>query len=499
MKGIGSRIRVCVRKRPLSNKEIMRKETDVMAIVSRQKLNISEPKQKVDLTKYVENHEFIFDEAFDEKNTNAMVYQRTAKPLIEFVFNGGKATCFAYGQTGAGKTHTMMGSSREPGIYVLAGRDLFEKASNSSGITVYISFYEIYGGKLFDLFHGRKRLEAREDAHKNVVIAGLQEKLVENVDDLMELIDYGNKVRSTGTTSANADSSRSHAILMITLKKKEKVFGKFSFIDLAGSERGADTMDADRQRRLEGAEINKSLLALKECIRALDKQDGGHVPFRGSKLTQVLRDSFMGNSCTVMIAAVSPNVLSVEHSLNSLRYADRVKELCKENKSDLMPVEEDDWAAPAAPAPVAAPLQPKQKQRVPVEVTEAPKPAAAKAQAQAPWMEAPAEEEDDMRISHEHLIENIMNENDDIVAAHRQQVQDIMDLVKEEMHILSRVEQPGGSIDSYISSLDGILDRKMLIIKDLRDRVSKFQKQLKEEEDLSKSLERTSPDGKRRT
>jgi len=315
----------------------------------------------------------------------------------------------------------------------------------------------------------------------------------------MELIDYGNKVRSTGTTSANADSSRSHAILMITLKKKEKVFGKFSFIDLAGSERGADTMDADRQRRLEGAEINKSLLALKECIRALDKQDGGHVPFRGSKLTQVLRDSFMGNSCTVMIAAVSPNVLSVEHSLNSLRYADRVKELCKENKSDLMPVEEDDWAAPAAPAPVAAPLQPKQKQRVPVEVTEAPKPAAAKAQAQAPWMEAPAEEEDDMRISHEHLIENIMNENDDIVAAHRQQVQDIMDLVKEEMHILSRVEQPGGSIDSYISSLDGILDRKMLIIKDLRDRVSKFQKQLKEEEDLSKSLERTSPDGKRRT
>merc|ERR1712072_1468268 len=136
---------------------------------------------------------------------------------------------------------------------------------------------------------------------------------------------------------------------MVSLKRDKKLVGKFSFIDLAGSERGADTMDVDRQRRLEGAEINKSLLALKECIRALDRQDGGHVPFRGSKLTQVLRDSFMGNSRTVMIAAVSPNVLSCEHSLNSLRYADRVKELCKENMAD--PCEPDEWAAPPA-APV---------------------------------------------------------------------------------------------------------------------------------------------------
>jgi len=125
----------------------------------------------------------------------------------------------------------------------------------------------------------------------------------------------------------------------------------FSFIDLAGSERGADTMDSDRQRRLEGAEINKSLLALKECIRALDRQDGGHIPFRGSKLTQVLRDSFMGDSRTVMIAAVSPNVLSCEHSLNSLRYADRVKELASESSDPEAAHEE--WAAPP-PSPPAA-------------------------------------------------------------------------------------------------------------------------------------------------
>jgi len=387
----------------------------------------------------------------------------------------------------------MMGGRGEPGLYVLAGRDLFEKANRGTGIEVCISFYEIYGGRLFDLFHGRKKLEAREDAQKQVVIQGLQEKSVQNVEDLMELIDYGNRVRSTGTTSANADSSRSHAILMINLKKDGKPLGRFSFIDLAGSERGADTMDSDRQRRLEGAEINKSLLALKECIRALDRQDGGHVPFRGSKLTQVLRDSFMGDSRTIMIAAVSPNVLSCEHSLNSLRYADRVKELAKESVDGQ--AAHDDWAQAQANA---SPEQPKRRAAQPKQAlapvnqqseraVQKPKPAPVK---KAPIQAIQDEENDEMRISHENLIETIINENDDIVAAHRQQVQDIMDLVKEEMHILSRVEQPGGSIDTYISSLDGILDRKMGIITQLRQRVHKFQAQLKEEEDFSKSMER---------
>lgn len=108
-----------------------------------------------------------------------------------------------------------------------------------------------------------------------------------------------------------------------------KYLGKMSFIDLAGSERGADTIDQNRQTRLDGAEINKSLLALKECIRALDL-DKKHTPFRGSKLTQVLKDSFTGNSKTTMIANVSPAAGCCEHTLNTLRYADRVKELKKD-------------------------------------------------------------------------------------------------------------------------------------------------------------------------
>ena len=154
---------------------------------------------------------------------------------------------------------------------------------------------------------------------------------VENVDDIMNTIGSGLTVRTSGTTGANADSSRSHAILQLQLRNRNdmKYLGKMSFIDLAGSERGADTIDNNRQTRLDGAEINKSLLALKECIRALDL-DKKHTPFRGSKLTQVLKDSFTGNSKTTMIANVSPAATCVEHTLNTLRYADRVKEIKKE-------------------------------------------------------------------------------------------------------------------------------------------------------------------------
>ena len=115
---------------------------------------------------------------------------------------------------------------------------------------------------------------------------------------------------------------------VLQLKHNGKDYGKMSFIDLAGSERGADTMNTNKQTKMDGAEINKSLLALKECIRALDLEKK-HLPFRGSKLTQVLKDSFTGNSKTTMIANVSPASSCCEHTLNTLRYADRVKELKK--------------------------------------------------------------------------------------------------------------------------------------------------------------------------
>ena len=148
----------------------------------------------------------------------------------------------------------------------------------------------------------------------------------------MKVIEFGLSVRMVGVTGANDESSRSHAVLQISLKTGPKLHGKISFIDLAGSERGADTMDNNKQTRFDGAEINKSLLALKECIRDLD-QDKAHTPFRGSILTQVLKDSFVGRCRTVMIANVSPSNINCEHTLNTLRYADRVKELKKITKS----------------------------------------------------------------------------------------------------------------------------------------------------------------------
>lgn len=216
-----------------------------------------------------------------------------------------------------------------PGIYYLGAEDIFSlRDSSYENISIAVSFYEIYCGKLFDLLNSREQLQAREDGKQNVNIVGLTVKPIENPIEFMETIAMGSAVRITSQNSTNVDSSRSHAILQISLMNKKKLYGKISFIDLAGCERGADTIDQNKQTKIDGAEINKSLLALKECIRALD-QGKNHTPFRGSKLTMVLKDSFTGFCKTVMIGNVSPGSGSCENTLNTLRYADRVKELKK--------------------------------------------------------------------------------------------------------------------------------------------------------------------------
>ncbi|KAJ3271941.1 Kinesin-like protein kif24 [Terramyces sp. JEL0728] len=243
------RIRVCVRKRPLSKKEAKRGDSDIAKVTGRRTITILEPKVKVDLTKYVENHEFVFDEAFDQDATNEEVYKRTALPLVEYIFEGGKATCFAYGQTGSGKTFTML--DPQNGLYVLAGRDIFSllKQPQYSNLSAWVSFYEIYQGHLYDLLGNRKKLFAREDGKQQVIIKGIQEYEVDNVDRLMQIFESGNGTRSTGATGANSDSSRSHAIFQLVLKNKKtkKIHSKLSFIDLAGSERGADRGETDKQ------------------------------------------------------------------------------------------------------------------------------------------------------------------------------------------------------------------------------------------------------------
>ncbi|XP_007235416.3 kinesin-like protein KIF2C isoform X2 [Astyanax mexicanus] len=331
------RICVCVRKRPLNKKEITKKEIDVVSIPGNGVLLFHEPKQKVDLTKYLDNQVFHFDYSFDEDTSNDLVYRFTAKPLVKTIFEGGRATCFAYGQTGSGKTHTMGGDfsgkaqNSSKGIYALAAQDVFlllqQKRYTDMDLCPYVTFFEIYNGKVFDLLNKKAKLRVLEDENQQVQVVGLQEMPVSSVDDVIKMIEKGSSCRTSGQTFANANSSRSHAVLQVILRRRKQLHGKFSLVDLAGNERGTDVSSNDRQTMVETAEINRSLLALKECIRSLG-QNSEHIPFRMSKLTQVLRDSFIGeNSRTCMIAMISPGMSSCDYTLNTLRYADRVKEL----------------------------------------------------------------------------------------------------------------------------------------------------------------------------
>uniref|UniRef100_A0AAQ5XKX5 Kinesin motor domain-containing protein n=1 Tax=Amphiprion ocellaris TaxID=80972 RepID=A0AAQ5XKX5_AMPOC len=327
------RISVCVRKRPLTRAENRRGDADVVTTPGGECVTVHESKESVDLTQYILQHRFYYDQVFGEESSNEEVYRRTPGHLLFCsVFQSlGKATCFAYGQTGAGKTHTMLGSSpRRPGLYALAVRDIFAHLATRrthSSLQVYVSFFEIYCGQLYDLLDHRKRLFAREDGQKVVHIMGLRDVRVDSVSSLLEVISQGSEERTQGMSGINPLSSRSHALLQIQLRdQNQQITGRMWFVDLAGSERASDAKEPDRQSRMEGAEINQSLLALKECIRSLD-QEQSHTPFRQSKLTQVLRDSFVGDSMTCMIANISPGHTATEHTLNTLRYADRVKEL----------------------------------------------------------------------------------------------------------------------------------------------------------------------------
>ncbi|XP_061993444.1 kinesin-like protein KIN-13B isoform X1 [Rosa rugosa] len=561
-----AKIKVVVRKRPLNKKEIAKKEEDIITIEPNSNaLTVHETKLKVDLTAYEEKHEFVFDAVLDEDVSNDEVYFESVEPIVPLIFQRTKATCFAYGQTGNGKTYTM-----QP-LPIKAAQDILRLMLNSyrnQGFQLFVSFFEIYGGKLFDLLNDRKKLFMREDGKQQVCIVGLQEYRVSNVETVKELIEKGNSTRSTGTTGANEESSRSHAILQLCIKrsadgnesKPARLVGKLSFIDLAGSERGADTTDNDKQTRMEGAEINKSLLALKECIRALDN-DQGHIPFRGSKLTEVLRDSFVGDSRTVMISCISPSTGSCEHTLNTLRYADRVKSLSKGSSSRKQQLSSSSNLRESTTLPLSSSLStdttsedntlsvPQEKSsfgwskqidrepspqyvvnRVPSGRAEGRLPASVysdsyrdqiggqstigeddfdysdqtyekerpsrpnskkvqsyqtsaveekrKTGSQVKWRDQPDSEAINSN-SDDDLIA-VLQEEDDLVTAHRRQVEQTIDIVREEMNLLVEADQPGNRLDDYIFKLDAILSQKAEGIQQLQTQLAQFQKHLNE-------------------
>lgn len=326
-------ISVAVRKRPrIRPKE--ERENDVVRRENETSLTVYAPKMRVDLTPVIEPSTFTFDHVFDERTSNEDVYYNTTRPLLNTVKDGGSAVVFAFGQTGSGKTYTMLGhAGLDPGIYSLAVRDMLGLVQH---MRLTASFYEVYGSKLFDLLNDRTEVKVLQDEYKNIHIVGLRERPVDSSADLTDLMKEGQVLRACGTTSANDRSSRSHAVLVLNLRETrndaQSLFGRMTFVDLAGSERAIDTTDADKKTRREGAEINKSLLALKECIRAMGMKKR-HIPFRGSKLTQILRESFIGNCQTCVIANVSPCQSHCEDTLNTLRYADRIKSL-KSNAVD---------------------------------------------------------------------------------------------------------------------------------------------------------------------
>ena len=320
----GKKIVVAARKRPITASEASRGVDCVQVDSDARTVRLSVQRTKLDgLGKYAEEFDFNFDHVYDENSSNREIFKEVVGPLVEFALKGGKATCFAYGQTGSGKTHTMFNSC--DGQCLLAIEQLLRRKDRM--LECYVDFFEIYQGQLHDLLQERRRVVPCERKDGVVKIMGLMEELAENADHARELVQRGLKARITGKTGANAQSSRSHGILHFTLKAKDQIHGRLTFIDLAGSERGADRAEVDRRTKLEGSEINKSLLALKECIRAID-QDASHLPFRQSKLTLVLKDSIVGGEVkTAMIATISPAINSSEHSLNTLRYAEKFYEI----------------------------------------------------------------------------------------------------------------------------------------------------------------------------
>ncbi|AWP02312.1 Kinesin-like protein [Scophthalmus maximus] len=470
------RICVCVRKRPLNKKELAKRDLDVITIPSKDVVMVHEPKQKVDLTRYLENQTFRFDYAFDDSTTNEMVYRFSARPLVETIFERGMATCFAYGQTGSGKTHTMGGDFSgknqdcSKGIYALAARDVFLMLKKPNykklDLQVYATFFEIYSEKVFDLLNRKAKLRVLEDGNQQVQVVGLQEKEVKCTEDVLKLIEVGNSCRTSGQTSANAHSSRSHAVFQIILRRKEKMHGKFSLIDLAGHERGADTSGADRQTRLEGAEINQSLLALKECIRALGRNKP-HTPFRASKLTLVLRDSFIGKiSRTCMIATISPGITSCENTLNALRYANRVKELTVDhnqvmeggrpniNAVDQLDLSDDEWESIS-------------QQR---------------------------DEEVSPRLFTFHeAASQIVEMEEQVREDHRAVFQESVRWLEDEKVMLEMTEEEDYDANSYATQLEQILDQKIEILTVLRGKVKSFRSALEEKEQASKHINRKRP------
>ncbi|XP_067411147.1 kinesin-like protein KIF1C [Emydura macquarii macquarii] len=347
----GASVKVAVRVRPFNSREISR---DAKCVIQMQGKTtcITNPKPSRDAPK-----SFTFDYSYwshtSEEDpsfaSQRQVYQDIGEEMLLHAFEGYNVCIFAYGQTGAGKSYTMMGRQEagQQGIIPQLCEDLFARVAEnrcpSLSYSVEVSYMEIYCERVRDLLNPKSRggLRVREHPLLGPYVQDLSKLAITSFADVADLMDCGNKARTVAATNMNETSSRSHAVFTIvfTQRRHDELTGldaekvsKISLVDLAGSER-ADSSGAQGMRLKEGANINKSLTTLGKVISALaemqsnKKRKSDFIPYRDSVLTWLLKENLGGNSRTAMIAALSPADSSYEETLSTLRYADRTKQI----------------------------------------------------------------------------------------------------------------------------------------------------------------------------
>ncbi|KAM4571747.1 kinesin-like protein KIF1B isoform 2-T2 [Fundulus diaphanus] len=353
----GASVKVAVRVRPFNSRE-MGKESKCIIQMQGNTTTILNPKAPKEPAKTFSfdysywSHTTPEDPCFAAQN---QVYNDIGKEMLQHAFEGYNVCIFAYGQTGAGKSYTMMGKQEEgqEGIIPMLCEDLFEKINDDGNkeelsYSVEVSYMEIYCERVRDLLNPKNKgnLRVREHPLLGPYVEDLSKLAVTSYTDIADLMDAGNKARTVAATNMNETSSRSHAVFTIVFTQKkhdsesdlttEKV-SKISLVDLAGSER-ADSTGAKGTRLKEGANINKSLTTLGKVISALAEVDNctskskkkkktDFIPYRDSVLTWLLRENLGGNSRTAMVAALSPADINYDETLSTLRYADRAKNI----------------------------------------------------------------------------------------------------------------------------------------------------------------------------
>ncbi|XP_039212330.1 kinesin-like protein KIF1A isoform X25 [Crotalus tigris] len=352
----GASVKVAVRVRPFNSRE-MSKDSKCIIQMTGNTTTIINPKQPKETPK-----SFSFDYSYWSHTTpedinyasQKQVYLDIGEEMLQHAFEGYNVCIFAYGQTGAGKSYTMMGKQEkdQQGIIPQLCEDLFSRINDTTNdnmsYSVEVSYMEIYCERVRDLLNPKNKgnLRVREHPLLGPYVEDLSKLAVTSYNDIQDLMDSGNKARTVAATNMNETSSRSHAVFNIIFTQKrhdaetdittEKV-SKISLVDLAGSER-ADSTGAKGTRLKEGANINKSLTTLGKVISALAEMDSGpnknkkkkktdFVPYRDSVLTWLLRENLGGNSRTAMVAALSPADINYDETLSTLRYADRAKQI----------------------------------------------------------------------------------------------------------------------------------------------------------------------------